>query len=214
MTDFDVEAQRQAPARDLSKWAKDQLSGLVAKSHPNADTLVEDLSAITTTATTFAAMINNYAFQNDKVQRGIDITNAITSLGTTASQGVQSYQSGEVRDPYYIMANVASFALAVGRTSVDLAMEPGVTKETAKFAIDLAQMATQVAKWGTKPSAKKGKGQEYDALAEQTSRLASEVQSIRSGIGASGSVHTSRSAPVGGSSRNQAASSSQRRRSH
>ncbi|HWS35926.1 MAG TPA: hypothetical protein VN408_24700 [Actinoplanes sp.] len=213
MTDYDLEAQQSTTDRTMSKWAKESVSKLVHRSHPNADTMIADLSAITTTATTFASSINNYAFQSDKVQRGIDITNAITSLGTTAEQGLQAYRSGNVSDPYYITANVTSFALSVGRTAVDLAMEPGVTKETAKFAIDMAQMATQVAKWGTKPSAKKAKGAEYDDLAASVHQLQSEVQSVRS-MFASGSVHSTHSAPVATSSghRHSPPSSSKGRR--
>ncbi|MFJ6197316.1 hypothetical protein [Micromonospora sp. NPDC092111] len=199
MPEYDLESQQAPPARDLSKWLKDSLSGLGKRSHPDADSVIADLSAISTTITTFGSSINSYAFQNEKAQLGIEITNAVTSLGTTAAEGIRSYQTGEVKNPYYIAANVASFAISVGRTAVDLAMEEGNNKETAKFAIDVAQMATQIAKWGTKPSAKKAKGMEYDGLAAEVSTLRAEVESARSAIGAStSSVRTFRSAPAAG----------------
>lgn len=101
MTDYDLEAQQAPPARDLSKWLNDQLSYLGGKkNHPDADSVIADLSAIVTTTTSFASSINNYAFQSDKAQLGIDITNAVTGLGTTAAEGINSYATGQVKNPY------------------------------------------------------------------------------------------------------------------
>ncbi|WP_433533056.1 hypothetical protein ACQPYA_14225 [Micromonospora sp. CA-263727] len=212
MTDVDVERQQAPPARNLSKWLKDQLSSL-GKSHPDANSLTSELGAIVTTTTSFGSLINNYAFQEEKVQLGLEITNAVTSLGTTAAEGIDAYVKGEVKNPYYIAANVASFALSVGRTAVDLAMEDGNNKETAKFAIDVAQMATQVAKWGTKPSAKKAKGEGYDELKQEVRSLQQEVESARSALASSsGSVHSWRSAPAGGAPNTPPAPETRQRR--
>ncbi|WP_432838979.1 hypothetical protein [Dactylosporangium sp. CA-092794] len=171
--------------------------------------MLQDLAAITESASSFGSALNDYAFEGNKTaQRAIDITNMVTSLGGAAAHGWDVAHGDKQLHPYYVAASVASAALSTARTAVGIAMDEGTSKETAKFAIDMAQAAMQVAKWGTKPSEKKGKGKDYDAVASEVSSLRAQTQSLQSQVDSASrivgtstaSVHSSQSAPVAGAS--------------
>ncbi|GIJ75741.1 hypothetical protein SAMN05443287_103632 [Micromonospora phaseoli] len=206
--DLEAQAPVSQETRAWSKWLRDSVKGLLEKAHPDSTNTVEDISNFITTVTSFTSAINDYEFQSDKAQYGIDITNAITNLGTAAYSGLDAYRKGEVKHPAYIAANMAGFALSVGRTALDLVGTSGDDMMKAKFAIDVAQMAVQVAKWGTKPSAAKAKGGEHAAMTAELQSLRSQVSQAASVVSARSasleSVRSARSAPpaIASSSRN------------
>ncbi|WP_229403247.1 hypothetical protein [Micromonospora okii] len=182
---------------------KELASHLWKRDHKNASSVVEDVNLFATTITSFASSLNDYAYQSGRATKAIELVNLVTNLGTTA---VESLSTKEGRsNPWFVAATAASAAVSIGRVAVEFALEEGGTLDKAKFGLDMAQMALQVTKWGTKPSVAKAVGKEYAAsMASATASLASDVQEVRARIGTSNtSLRSAQSAPVAGSARPQ-----------
>jgi hypothetical protein len=177
----DLENQRMQCARAAS-LRPGLYSRTAERSEPRTTSASQDLNDVVSTATTIASMVNDFAFQNEWAKVGIETANGISTLYANAVQGYQAYKNGEVSDPYYILSNIVSFAASVGRVVADPTVKAvgegrmAISKETLDFVFNLTQVLAQFAKWGTRPSTTKAKGQRYDLLAESLQRTRSEIE--------------------------------------
>ncbi|GAB7039377.1 MULTISPECIES: hypothetical protein [Catenuloplanes] len=110
----------------------------------------ERSAQLVSSAATFASTMANRYDKGRIAEPTADVANVAASLGVSASHGVQRRREGVLEHPVYVSASLLSATLSVTRACINFAGETNAVKD-AKFAIDMAQFATQMVKWASEP---------------------------------------------------------------